>query len=89
MYRRNTSHRQPALISTVNDLPEKYQTILKNSWAHTFYHEFFTLINEEAFSVLYSDVASRPNIPVNVLLGLEVLKAAKGYSDNELYEVLF
>jgi hypothetical protein len=86
MYRRNTSHRQPALISTVNDLPEKYQTILKNSWAHTFYHEFFTLINEEAFSVLYSDVASRPNIPVNVLLGLEVLKAAKGYSDNELYE---
>jgi hypothetical protein len=82
----NDRHKQPALISTVNDLPEKHREILTKSWAHTFYHEFFCLINEEAFSVLYSDIPSRPNIPVNVLLGLEVLKAANDWSDTKLYE---
>ena len=85
MFLENKRHNQPALISTVSDLPEKQQSILRHSWAHTFYHEFFTRINEEAFSVLYSDVVSRPNIPVNVLLGLESLKSAFKWSDYDLY----
>jgi hypothetical protein len=85
MFRENKRHKQPALISAVSDLPEKQQSILRHSWAHTFYHEFFSRINEEAFSVLYSDVVSRPNIPVNVLLGLESLKSAFKWSDNDLY----
>ena len=85
MFRVNKKHNQPALISAVSDLPEKQQSILRHSWAHTFYHEFFTRINEEAFSVLYSNVVSRPNIPVNVLLGLECLKSAFKWSDNDLY----
>ena len=35
---------------------------------------------------MYSEVASRPNVPVNVLVGLEALKAGFGWSDQELYE---
>jgi len=59
---------------------------LKNSWADTFYQEFFYRIEEEPFAVLYSEKASRPNVPVNVLVGLEALKAGFGWSDQELYE---
>jgi hypothetical protein len=47
---------------------------LKNSWADTFYQEFFYRIEEKPFAVLYPEKASRPNVPVNVLVGLEALK---------------
>lgn len=86
MFRKNSKHQQPALISAASELPEKQQKRLKNSWADTFYTEFFKRIEEETFSVLYSAVGSRPNIPVNVLVGLEALKAGYGWSDQELYE---
>ena len=41
---------------------------------------------EKPYAVLYADVPSRPNMPVNVLVGLEILKAGKGRSDEEMYE---
>ena len=86
MYKPNPRHKQPALISAVSELPEKQRDRLEKSWAKTFYTEFFCRINEDAFAVLYSELASRPNVPVNVLLGLEALKAGNGWSDAELYE---
>jgi hypothetical protein len=86
MFRKNTQHQQPALISAASELPEKQRKRLENSWAGTFYKEFFSRIDEEAFAVLYSAKASRPNVPVNVLVGLEALKAGFGWSDEELYE---
>jgi hypothetical protein len=51
-----------------------------------FYNEFFKRNEEETFSVLYSAVGSQPNVPVNVLVGLEALKARNGWSDEESYE---
>mgnify|MGYP000938565747 FL=1 len=86
MFRKNTKHQQPALISAASELPEKQRKRLEKSWAHTFYTEFFSRIDEEAFSPLYSSVGSRPNLPVNVLVGLEALKAGFGGIDQELYE---
>jgi len=86
MFKKNSKHQQPALISAVSDLPEKQRERLETSWAGAFYQEFFSRMNEEAFSVLYSDLPSRPNVPVNVLVGLEALKAGFGWSDAELYD---
>ena len=63
MFRKNTKHQQPALISSVRDLPEKQRNGLENSWAGTFYREFFCRIDEEAFGVLYSEVDSRRMYP--------------------------
>jgi hypothetical protein len=85
MFKPNTQHLQPAIISAASELPEKQRKRLEASWAGTFYKEFFCRIDEEPFAVLYSDKASRPNIPVNVLIGLEALKAGFGLSDEELY----
>lgn len=86
MFKKNTKHLQPALISAASELPEKQLKLLKGSWADTFYHEFFCRIDEESFAGLYSTEPSRPNIPVNVMVGLEVLKAGFGWSDEELFE---
>jgi hypothetical protein len=86
MFKKNTKHQQPALISAASELPEKQRKRLEKSWAGTFYQEFFSRIDEEAFAVMYSEKASRPNVPVNVLVGLEALKAGMGWSDEELYE---
>ena len=88
MYRKNDQHRQQGLFSSVNDLPPKQRERLEASWAETFYTEFFCRIDEDRFAVLYSENASRPNAPVNVLVGLEVLKAGFGWSDAQLEEQL-
>ncbi len=86
MFRTNPRSQQPALLSDVNALPEKRRQRLAASWAGTFREELFARLKEEPFAVLYSDIASRPNVPVNVLVGLDVLKAGYGWNDEELYD---
>jgi hypothetical protein len=86
MFRKNDQHLQWPLFSSIDSLPKKHQTRLEESWAGTFYHELFCRIDEEPFANIYSDEASRPNIPVNVLVGFETLKAGYGWSDEEAYD---
>lgn len=86
MYRRNQHHLQLPLDSDVHKLPDKHRKRLAQSWAGAFYDECFCRICEDDFAVLYADCPSRPNIPVNVLVGLEILKAGLGWSDEELYD---
>ena len=84
-FRNNKRHLQPALISSVSELPEKRRGRLEASWAGTFRREFFSRLREGSFAVLYADVPSRPNVAVNVLAGkdtvcisLDTLKAGYG-----------
>jgi hypothetical protein len=86
MFKKNHRHFQIPLTSHVDELPDKLRKRLENSWAGVFYREFFTRLNEAPFGVLYADCPSRPNIPVNVLVGLEYLKAGNGWSDEEMYD---
>jgi len=85
MFGKNTRHLQIPLTSHVDELPEPLRERLQNSWAETFYRGCFCRLDEEPFAVLYADIPSRPNIPVNVLVGLEFLKAANGWTDEEMY----
>lgn len=86
MFKKNKHHLQPVLIRSVNELPEEQREYLNTSWSGVFYREFFSRLDEEPFAVLYADMPSRPNVPVNVLVGLEYLKAGFGWSDEEMYE---
>ncbi|MDM8518705.1 hypothetical protein QUF64_01555 [Anaerolineales bacterium HSG6] len=86
MYTPNESHLQAGMFSDVKLLPERLQKELESSWAGTFYREVFCRIPERLFEPLYSDSPSRPNIPVNVLAGLQYLKAGFGWSDAEMYD---
>ena len=86
MFKENHSHLQLPLTSHVDGLPEKLRKRMENSWAGVFYWEFFCRIDETSFGVLYADFPSRPNIPINILVGLEFLKAGNGRTDEELYD---
>ncbi len=86
MFRKNQRHLQPALMSDLDHLTEKQRHRLDESWAGTFRREVFARLDESPFADLYSDAASRPNIPVNVLVGLETLKAGHGWSDEDLHD---
>lgn len=89
MFKKTTSHLQLALKSNVNDLPEKHRQRLEQSWAGVFYREFFCRIDEEPFEALYADIPSRPNVHVNILMGLDTLKAGFGWSDEEMHDAFF
>jgi len=65
------------------------QKRLRDSWAEQFSKNIFPMINEERFSVLYSDnPVSRPNNPVNVYFGLLILKEIFNQSDEEAIDLL-
>lgn len=61
---------------------------LEKSWAKIFADDIFPAINEEPFRVLYSDKASRPNTPINVIIGALIIKELFNYSDDEMVESL-
>ena len=86
MYRAHEGHLQAPLFSDLDHLSEKARQRLEESWAGAFYREFFCRLDERPFAVLYSEVASRPNVPINVLMGLETLKAGFGWSDQEMHD---
>ena len=69
-------------------LTEREKKTLKKSWAKVFADEIIPDIDEERFSVLYSDKASRPNTPVNVIVGALIIKELFDYSDDEIVENL-
>jgi len=84
----SNNSQQLSLIDSTFNLTERERKFLEKSWAKTFADKIFPSINEEIFSVLYSSNASRPNTPVNVIVGALILKEALGDSDDELVESL-
>ena len=68
-------------------LTEREKKALEKSWAKIFADEIFPAIDEGRFSVLYSDKASRPNTPVNVII-VRIIKELFDYSDDEIVENL-
>ncbi len=86
MFRKNEQHRQQSFFSSEHLLPDKLRNRLLSSWAETFYQEVFSRLEESIYAPLYSEEASRPNTPANVLVGLEILKSGFGWSDEELHE---
>lgn len=84
------SYQQISLEDSTINLSKRSQKLLQKSWAHRFADIIFPAINEERFSVLYSDnPASRPNSPVNVLVGSFILKELFNLTDEELLESIY
>jgi len=84
MFCKNDQHQQPNFFNSDLLMPNKMRQRLYDSWAHLFRTEVFVRIPEERFAVLYSKIDSRPNAPVNVLVGGDMLKDGFGWTDEEL-----
>lgn len=85
---RENSNQQLSFNDTLWGLTAREKKALEKSWARTFAEEIFPNIDESRFSVLYSDKASRPNTPINVIVGALVIKELFDYSDDEMVENL-
>lgn len=59
---------------------------LKGHWSGIFYNKIFKTLDEEIFAPMYCAGNGRPNIPVNILVGLEILKELHGLTDEMLHE---
>lgn len=78
---------QLSLFDSLAFLPERKQRILEKSWARKFSDHIFTKIDETIFAPLYSEKSnSRPNAPINVIVGALILKEFIGLSDDEILE---
>ena len=85
---RANDYQQLSLNDKLMNLTERETKALDKSWAKIFADEIFPAIDEERFSVLYSHKASRPNTPVNVIIGALIIKELFDYSDDEIVENL-
>lgn len=77
-----------SLNDKLMNLTEREKKALDKSWAKIFADEIFPAIDEERFSGLYSHKTSRPNTPVNVIIGALIIKELFDYSDDEIAENL-
>jgi hypothetical protein len=85
---KENSYQQLSFTDSFSGLTAREQKVLEKSWAKIFADEIFPAIDEKRFSVLYSDKASRPNTPVNVIVGALIIKELFDYSDDEMVENL-
>ncbi len=88
MFRPNDDHLQPHLFCDLDKLSSKQRRRLEMSWAAVYRREVYSRLDEEPFAVLYSDKASRPNVPVNRMLSFDAIKYGFGWSDAETYDHL-
>lgn len=86
MFRENNKYQQVTLFGMVHQLPLGVKKILDKSWAPAFRKLVFEKVDEKRYADLYSDVVSRPNFPVNVWVGLEIVKGLFDYTDEEVIE---
>jgi Pyruvate/2-oxoacid:ferredoxin oxidoreductase delta subunit len=85
MFRKNTSHQQSSLFGIASQLSELKLKKLKKSKEYDFYRLVFCKIKEQDFAVLYSDVFSRPNAPVNSLVASIILMYHNGWTTEQLF----
>lgn len=84
---KTNDYQQITLSDSFLNLSPRTRKIIEKSWAKDFADIVFPAINEERFSVLYSDHKfSRPNTPVNIVVGGLILKESLGLTDDELID---
>jgi len=86
MFRENKRYQQVTLFGIVHQLPVGVKKMLDGSWSPAFRRLIFEKIDEKRYAGLYSNVTSRPNFPVNVWVGLEIIKDLFDYTDEQLME---
>ncbi len=89
MFKENPNTGQVSMFDPYYAYPEYVKNILHRSWAPHFRDYVFNKINEHRFAVLYSSKASRPNTPVNILVGLLFLKELNGWTDEEVIAAFY
>jgi hypothetical protein len=87
VFRPNETHRQQDIFGIQTQLSPALWKRLRESKEYAFYEEIFCRIPEALFAELYADApASRPNVPVNVLVGAMILHHHHDWTFEELLD---
>ena len=88
---KTNKNQQMGMNDPIYTMSDRELKILRGSWAEDFANCIFPNINEEPFSVLFSGRSdSKPNAPINVILGLLILKEQFGLTDEEcMHQLIF
>ncbi len=89
MYSENKRNNRINLFGFQNTLSDKLKKQLIESVEYCFFQTVFSNIKEDIFSILYSDKASRPNAPVNCLIGATILKEMNNWTFKELFDNMY
>ena len=88
MFKRNLRYKQTELFGFEEKLTKKQLIYLNESTEFTFFKEVFQKIDENLFSPLFSSMKSRPNAPINQLVGSLILKHLYDWTYSELFKNL-
>jgi len=86
MFKKNQKHKQADIFGFSSILPGSYVEEIEESNEQSFYELIFSRIREEDFSCLYSEKFSRPNAPINCLIGAIVLQHKHHWTINDLFD---
>ncbi|MES7190625.1 transposase, partial [Cutibacterium acnes] len=89
MFKYGRKEQQITMDSPIMQLPKSLVESLEKGWAGSFYANVFLSVNEDRFSPMYSQIYSRPNRPVNILISLLLLKELHGLTDEQLIASLY
>ena len=85
MFKKNQKHIQADFFGFSSSLPSSYLDEIEESMEKSFYELIFSRIREDDFSCLYSEIFSRPNAPINCIIGAILLQHKHGWTINELF----
>ena len=85
MFKKNQKHIQADFFGYSSSLPSSYLLDIEESMEKSFYELIFSKIREEDVSCLYSEKFSRPNAPINCIIGAILLQHKHGWTINELF----
>lgn len=86
---KENAYQQLSITDNFTGLTTRAQKALEKSWAKIFADELFPAIDKKRFSVLYSNQASRPNTPVNVIACALIIKEMFDYSDDAVLHLQY
>lgn len=86
MFRKNTKHTQTNIFGFSGLITPKMAKELQESQEKKFYDLIFCNINEEDFACLYSEVDSRPNIPINCVVSSILIQNKEKLTYEKLFD---
>lgn len=86
MFKKNEKHKQIDMFGFSSMFPASYMEEIKESPEKAFYDLIFSKIMEDDFACLYSKEFSRPNSPINCLIGAIFMQANRRWSTIELFK---
>jgi Transposase DDE domain/Transposase domain (DUF772) len=86
MFKKNTKHLQTDMFGLFYFLPSHMQEKIKQSEEYHFYKLIFSKIDEQIFSIVYSDKKSRPNAPINSMISSLILMNRYNWTYEELFK---